>query len=37
MLYGGTIYPGQCTTGRDIDLVNVFEALGQFQAGRDQL
>ena len=36
MLYGGTIYPGNLN-GRDIDLVNVFEALGQFQAGRDQL
>ena len=32
MLYGGTIYPG-VLNGRDIDLVNVFEALGQFQAG----
>ena len=32
MLYGGTIYPG-VHNGRDIDLVNVFEALGQFQAG----
>ena len=32
MLYGGTIYPGNLN-GRDIDLVNVFEALGQFQAG----
>ena len=32
MLYGGTIYPG-AHKGRDIDLVNVFEALGQFQAG----
>ena len=32
MLYGGTIYPGHLN-GRDIDLVNVFEALGQFQAG----
>ena len=33
MLYGGTIYPGKLN-GRDIDLVNVFEALGQFQAGK---
>ena len=33
MLYGGTIYPGS-HNGRDIDLVNVFEALGQFQAGQ---
>ena len=33
MLYGGTIYPGNLN-GRDIDLVNVFEALGQYQAGQ---
>ena len=33
MLYGGTIYPGKLN-GKDIDLVNVFEALGQFQAGQ---
>ena len=33
MLYGGTIYPGNLN-GKDIDLVNVFEALGQFQAGK---
>ncbi|MCY4465767.1 MAG: dihydroxy-acid dehydratase [Chloroflexi bacterium] len=33
MLYGGTIYPGS-HNGRDVDLVNVFEALGQFQAGQ---
>lgn len=32
MLYGGTIYPGNLN-GQDIDLVNVFEALGKFQAG----
>lgn len=32
MLYGGTIYPGNYK-GKDIDLVNVFEALGQYQAG----
>ncbi len=32
MLYGGTIYPGH-HNGQDIDLVNVFEALGKFQAG----
>ena len=36
MLYGGTIYPGKLN-GRDIDLVNVFEALGQFQAGKHHL
>ena len=33
MLYGGTIYPGNLN-GKDIDLVNVFEALGEFQAGK---
>ena len=33
MLYGGTIYPGK-HNGRDVDLINVFEALGQFQAGQ---
>ena len=33
MLYGGTIYPGKLN-GQDIDLVNVFEALGRFQAGQ---
>ncbi len=33
MLYGGTIYPGS-HNGRDVDLINVFEALGQFQAGQ---
>lgn len=32
MLYGGTIYPGKLN-GKNIDLVNVFEALGKFQAG----
>lgn len=32
MLYGGTIYPG-VLNGKNIDLVNVFEALGKFQAG----
>lgn len=32
MLYGGTIYPGRLN-GKNIDLVNVFEALGKFQAG----
>lgn len=32
MLYGGTIYPGNYN-GENIDLVNVFEALGKFQAG----
>lgn len=33
MLYGGTIYPGS-HNGRDVDLINVFEALGRFQAGQ---
>jgi dihydroxy-acid dehydratase len=33
MLYGGTIYPGS-HQGSDIDLVHVFEALGEYQAGK---
>lgn len=32
MLYGGTIYPGNYN-GKDVDVVSVFEALGQYQAG----
>jgi len=32
MLYGGTIMPGDLN-GTPVDLVNVFEALGKFQAG----
>lgn len=32
-IYGGTILPGNCG-GRDIDIVSVFEAVGQYQAGK---
>jgi dihydroxy-acid dehydratase len=32
-VYGGTIKPG-CHEGRDLNIVSVFEALGQFEAGR---
>jgi dihydroxy-acid dehydratase len=32
-VYGGTILPGNCR-GRDIDIVSVFEAVGEFRAGK---
>src|SRR5215510_6747522 len=32
-VYGGTIKPG-CFEGRDVDLVNVFEAVGQHASGK---
>jgi dihydroxy-acid dehydratase len=32
-VYAGTIKPG-CLAGRDLTIVSVFEALGQFEAGR---
>jgi dihydroxy-acid dehydratase len=32
-VYGGTIKPG-CLAGRDLTIVSVFEALGQFEAGK---
>lgn len=32
-VYGGTIMPGQLH-GKDIDIVSIFEAVGQFQAGK---
>ncbi len=32
-VYGGTILPGNCA-GRDIDIVSVFEAVGQYSAGQ---
>ena len=32
-VYGGTIKPG-CHEGRDLNIVSVFEALGQFEAGK---
>jgi dihydroxy-acid dehydratase len=33
MLYGGTIAPGEYQ-GKPVDIVSVFEALGQYQAGQ---
>jgi dihydroxy-acid dehydratase len=33
MLYGGTIYPGHYQ-GQDIDIVSVYEAIGQYQTGQ---
>ncbi len=33
MLYGGTIAPGSYQ-GKDIDLVNVYEAIGRYQTGQ---
>ena len=32
-VYGGTILPGNCN-GQDVDIVSVFEAVGQFSAGK---
>lgn len=32
-VYGGTIHPGRVGE-RDVDIVSIFEAVGQFQAGR---
>ncbi|HTK05746.1 MAG TPA: dihydroxy-acid dehydratase [Ktedonobacteraceae bacterium] len=32
-VYGGTILPGVCN-GRDVDIVSVFEAVGQYSAGK---
>lgn len=32
-VYGGTILPGSCA-GRDVDIVSVFEAVGQYSAGK---
>ena len=32
-IYGGTIMPGTCN-GHDVDIVSVFEAVGQFNAGK---
>jgi dihydroxy-acid dehydratase len=34
-VYGGTIKPG-CHAGRDLTIVSVFEALGQYEAGKIQ-
>ncbi len=32
-VYGGTIQPGVCN-GQDVDIVSVFEAVGQYSAGK---
>lgn len=32
-VYGGTILPGVCN-GRDVDIVSVFEAVGEYSAGK---
>ncbi len=32
-IYGGTIMPGH-VDGKDVDIVSIFEAVGQFQAGK---
>jgi dihydroxy-acid dehydratase len=39
-VYGGTIAPGKSQEGKDLDIVSVFEAVGQYNAGninREQL
>jgi dihydroxy-acid dehydratase len=33
-VYGGSILPGTGSQGNDIDIVSIFEAVGQFQAGK---
>jgi dihydroxy-acid dehydratase len=33
-VYGGSILPGTGAEGNDIDIVSIFEAVGQFQAGK---
>jgi dihydroxy-acid dehydratase len=33
-VYGGSILPGTGVQGNDIDIVSIFEAVGQFQAGK---
>jgi dihydroxy-acid dehydratase len=33
-VYGGSILPGTGVHGDDIDIVSIFEAVGQFQAGK---
>lgn len=33
-VYGGSILPGTGETGNDIDIVSIFEAVGQYQAGK---
>ncbi len=33
-VYGGSILPGTGADGQDIDIVSIFEAVGQYQAGK---
>ncbi len=33
-VYGGSILPGTGPDGADVDIVSIFEAVGQYQAGR---
>jgi dihydroxy-acid dehydratase len=33
-VYGGSILPGTGPEGQDIDIVSIFEAVGQYQAGK---
>src|SRR6266849_3400701 len=33
-VYGGSILPGTDEAGNDIDIVSIFEAVGQYQAGK---
>jgi dihydroxy-acid dehydratase len=33
-VYGGTIAPGKSREGKDLDIVSVFEAVGQYNAGK---
>src|SRR5262249_57092364 len=33
-VYGGSILPGTGEAGNDIDIVSIFEAVGQYQAGK---
>src|SRR5262245_35012405 len=33
-VYGGSILPGTGAAGEDIDIVSIFEAVGQYQAGK---
>jgi dihydroxy-acid dehydratase len=33
-VYGGSILPGTSGAGNDIDIVSIFEAVGQYQAGK---
>ncbi|HLJ92077.1 MAG TPA: dihydroxy-acid dehydratase, partial [Gemmataceae bacterium] len=33
-VYGGSILPGTGPAGEDIDIVSIFEAVGQYQAGK---